>query len=86
MVRLVQISSDAKDSIRERYLYVLVDEHQDSSGVQNEFLAEVWGSVEKPNVFVVGDDRQLIYGFGEHHYHILKTLELFLMEQKLFRL
>jgi DNA helicase-2/ATP-dependent DNA helicase PcrA len=64
LVRLVQISSDAKDSIRERYLYVLVDEHQDSSGVQNEFLAEVWGSVERPNVFVVGDDRQLIYGFG----------------------
>lgn len=64
LVRLVEISDDARDTIREKYLYVLVDEHQDSSGVQNEFLTRVWGDVEKPNVFVVGDDRQLIYGFG----------------------
>lgn len=64
LVRLVEVSSEARDSIRERYLYILVDEHQDSSGVQNEFLAKVWGTTEKPNLFVVGDDRQLIYGFG----------------------
>lgn len=63
-VKLVEVSDDVRDTIRERYLYVLVDEHQDSSGVQNEFLARVWGEVEQPNVFVVGDDRQLIYGFG----------------------
>lgn len=64
LVRLVEISEDARDSIREKYLYVLVDEHQDSSGIQNDFLNLVWGGIEKPNVFVVGDDRQLIYGFG----------------------
>jgi DNA helicase-2/ATP-dependent DNA helicase PcrA len=64
LVRLVEISTDARDTIRERYLYILVDEHQDSSGVQNEFLTRVWGDIDKPNIFVVGDDRQLIYGFG----------------------
>jgi DNA helicase II / ATP-dependent DNA helicase PcrA len=64
MVKLVTECDEARDTIRERYLYVLVDEHQDSSGVQNEFLKQVWRDVEKPNVFVVGDDRQLIYGFS----------------------
>ncbi len=64
LVRLVEVSDDAQASIRERYLYVLVDEHQDSSGIQNEFLSKVWGDIESPNIFVVGDDRQLIYGFG----------------------
>ena len=64
LVRLVKNSDDARDTLRERFLYVLVDEHQDSSGVQNEFLESLFGDVEKPNVFVVGDDRQLIYGFG----------------------
>ncbi|MFZ4499937.1 MAG: ATP-dependent helicase [Minisyncoccia bacterium] len=64
LVRLVETSDDVRDSIRERYLYVLVDEHQDSSGIQNEFLRLVWGDTEQPNLFVVGDDRQLIYGFG----------------------
>lgn len=64
MVHLVTEFEDVRASLRERHLYVLVDEHQDSSGVQNEFLKQVWGPVEKPNVFVVGDDRQLIYGFS----------------------
>lgn len=63
-VRLVTMSEDARATIRENYLYVLVDEHQDSSSVQNAFLAAIWADTEKPNIFVVGDDRQLIYGFG----------------------
>jgi DNA helicase II / ATP-dependent DNA helicase PcrA len=64
LLRIVEESIEAADSIRERYLYVLVDEHQDSNRSQNEFLQKVWGKVEKPNIFVVGDDRQLIYGFS----------------------
>ncbi|MEK7569591.1 MAG: ATP-dependent DNA helicase [Patescibacteria group bacterium] len=66
MTILVELagSADVRSDILEQYLYVLVDEHQDSSGLQNEFLKKIWGDVEEPNIFVVGDDRQLIYGFG----------------------
>src|SRR3989338_2835709 len=64
LVKLVEMSEDVASEIREKYLYILVDEHQDSSRVQNEFLTKVWGEVEQPNIFVVGDDRQLIYGFS----------------------
>ncbi len=63
-VKIVELSDDARDDIRETYQYVLIDEHQDSSGVQNSFLKAVWRGVEQPNIFVVGDDRQLIYGFS----------------------
>jgi len=63
-VKLVEDFEDVRNDIRENYLYVLVDEHQDSSGVQNGFLKAVWCDVEKPNIFVVGDDRQLIYAFS----------------------
>lgn len=63
-VEIVEKSEDARDDIREAYQYVLIDEHQDSSGVQNAFLKAVWRGVEMPNIFVVGDDRQLIYGFS----------------------
>ena len=63
-VTLVENFDDVRADIYEQYLYVLVDEHQDSSGVQNAFLRAVWGEIEMPNIFVVGDDRQLIYGFG----------------------
>lgn len=61
---IVDESEEAKEYIQENFQYILVDEHQDSSGVQNAFLQKVWGDVEKPDIFVVGDDRQLIYGFG----------------------
>jgi len=64
LVKLVETSESVASEIREKYLYVLVDEHQDSSRVQNEFLVKVWGEVERPDLFVVGDDRQLIYGFS----------------------
>jgi DNA helicase-2/ATP-dependent DNA helicase PcrA len=63
-VEIVEKSEDARDDIRESYQYVLIDEHQDSSGVQNSFLKAVWKGTENPNIFVVGDDRQLIYGFS----------------------
>ncbi|HSU28898.1 MAG TPA: ATP-dependent DNA helicase [Chitinophagaceae bacterium] len=48
---------------QEKFLYILVDEYQDTSGTQNrlvELLISYW---EKPNVFVVGDDDQSIYRF-----------------------
>jgi len=61
---IIQTSDDVRASLQEENQYILVDEHQDSSGIQNEFLKAVWGDVENPNIFVVGDDRQLIFGFG----------------------
>ncbi len=79
LVKLVEISKDVVSEIRESYLYVLIDEHQDSSRVQNEFLKKVWAPLEKPDIFVVGDDRQLIYGFSgasiEHFAGFRKTFK-----------
>jgi DNA helicase-2/ATP-dependent DNA helicase PcrA len=63
-VKLVEEYDEVSSDIKENYLYVLVDEHQDSSGIQNSFLKAVWGKEDKPNIFVVGDDRQLIYAFS----------------------
>ncbi|MBI2630602.1 ATP-dependent helicase [Candidatus Nomurabacteria bacterium] len=77
LVRIMETSEEALADIREQYLYILVDEHQDSSRVQNEFLSRAWGEVEAPNIFVVGDDRQLIYGFAgasiDHFISFQKT-------------
>jgi DNA helicase-2/ATP-dependent DNA helicase PcrA len=49
---------------QEQYLYILVDEFQDTSGIQNKLLEQLlsfWG--DNPNIFVVGDDDQAIYEF-----------------------
>jgi DNA helicase-2/ATP-dependent DNA helicase PcrA len=63
-VKIAENDDNAREEIRVNYQYVLIDEHQDSSGIQNSFLKAVWQDTEKPNIFVVGDDRQLIYGFS----------------------
>ena len=48
---------------QEKYLYILVDEYQDTSGTQNKLVELLINFWDKPNVFVVGDDDQSIYRF-----------------------
>ena len=48
---------------QEQYLYILVDEYQDTSGTQNKLVQLLINYWDKPNVFVVGDDDQSIYRF-----------------------
>lgn len=47
--------------LRERWRHVLVDEHQDSNQLQLDIVYGLGG--ESPNVMVVGDPAQAIYGF-----------------------
>lgn len=48
---------------QERYLYLLVDEFQDTSGAQFELLQQLADYWDAPNLFVVGDDDQSIFRF-----------------------
>ena len=45
---------------QEQFLYMLVDEYQDTSGAQNELLFKLADYWDEPNLFVVGDDDQSI--------------------------
>ncbi len=58
-----QDNQDLLLDYQEQFLYLLVDEYQDTNGSQNrivELLISYW---EQPNIFVVGDDDQSIYRF-----------------------
>ncbi|MBS1511103.1 MAG: ATP-dependent helicase [Bacteroidetes bacterium] len=48
---------------QEKFQYILVDEYQDTSGIQNRLVQLLISYWQKPNVFVVGDDDQSIYRF-----------------------
>jgi len=50
-------------ALQERYQYVLVDEHQDTNAVQNRIVELLAGFFDRPNLFIVGDEKQAIYRF-----------------------
>jgi DNA helicase-2/ATP-dependent DNA helicase PcrA len=49
--------------VQEKYLYLLVDEHQDTNDSQNLMIRLIADFFESPNLFVVGDEKQAIYRF-----------------------
>ncbi|MEK7641675.1 MAG: ATP-dependent DNA helicase [Patescibacteria group bacterium] len=62
--------------IQERFLYILVDEHQDTNDAQNFIVALIAEFFETPNIFMVGDEKQAIYRFQG------ASVENFLLLQK----
>jgi DNA helicase-2/ATP-dependent DNA helicase PcrA len=60
-LRLLRSSPAARESIRARYRYILVDEFQDTNRAQSELVALL--AERHRNVTVVGDDDQSIYRF-----------------------
>jgi DNA helicase-2/ATP-dependent DNA helicase PcrA len=49
--------------LQEKFLYVLVDEHQDTNDAQNLLVHMIADFFESPNLFVVGDEKQAVYRF-----------------------
>lgn len=49
--------------IQEKFLYLLVDEHQDTNDSQNLMIRLIADFFENPNIFIVGDEKQAIYRF-----------------------
>jgi DNA helicase II / ATP-dependent DNA helicase PcrA len=61
-VRLLREHEDVRAKWAERYRYLMVDEFQDTNGLQLDLIRRL-ASGERPNVCVVGDDDQSIYGW-----------------------
>ncbi|HTY39766.1 MAG TPA: ATP-dependent DNA helicase [Candidatus Paceibacterota bacterium] len=63
-------------TLQESYLYILVDEHQDTNKAQNHIVERIASAWEDPNVFLVGDEHQAIYRFqgaSRENFHYFKT-------------
>ncbi len=62
--------------LQERYLYIHVDEHQDTNDAQNFIISMIAEFFDTPNIFIVGDEKQAIYRFQG------ASVENFLLLQK----
>ena len=65
-------TSSLLETVASKYKYIIVDEYQDTNTAQNDIVFNL--AKYCPNVFVVGDDDQIIYTFQGAH---LDTLEKF---------
>ncbi len=66
VVHAIEVYTELRYELQEKYQYIMVDEFQDTNLAQMRILRNLTNNpiVEgKPNVLVVGDDDQAIYGF-----------------------
>lgn len=62
-VRVLTEDESLRLQAQESLLYILADEHQDANRAQNALLELLSGFHERPNLFIVGDEKQAIYRF-----------------------
>lgn len=75
---ITQLENEAelRASVQERFLYVLIDEFQDTTAAQLRFsqlVADHHAADGKPNIMAVGDDDQAIYAFNGANLGNMRT-------------
>ncbi|KND47518.1 MAG: DNA helicase II / ATP-dependent DNA helicase PcrA [Parcubacteria bacterium C7867-004] len=81
---VLRIATDAlaedealRADLQEKYQYVLADEHQDANALQHALL-DALAFDEHPNLFIVGDEKQAVFGFqGADTTHFKTFLTLY---------
>lgn len=66
VVHAMEVHNDLKFNLQEKYLYIMVDEFQDTNVAQLRILHNLTDNPVnegRPNILVVGDDDQAVYGF-----------------------
>ncbi|HRQ86912.1 MAG TPA: ATP-dependent helicase, partial [Candidatus Saccharibacteria bacterium] len=89
VVQQLEYNDDLRFSLQEKYLYVSVDEFQDTNLAQMRIIHSLTNNPVaegKPNILVVGDDDQAIYSFQganvsnilnfKHHFPATKIIAL----------
>ena len=77
----LEAHADLRFTLQERYLYILLDEYQDTNEAQSrlvELLTDNPVNEGRPNVMAVGDDDQAIYAFqGANYSHMFNFYQCY---------
>lgn len=84
--KLLMENDEFRQSISIQYRYIMVDEYQDTNGIQADIVK--WLAIDHRNIMVVGDDSQSIYSFRGANYRnmfdfpsIFKETEIIKLEE-----
>ena len=83
-IRIFEKKPFVLEEVQERFKYILVDEFQDTSLLQYEFVSSI--ARKYHNIAVVGDDDQSIYSWRGANYENILRFEEDFPERKEFRL
>ncbi len=72
-VKLLGENTEVRKELSSRYKYILVDEFQDTSSIQYDFMRLLVG--EEKNICVVGDDDQSIYSWRGASFENIRRFE-----------
>ena len=67
-IKIVKDNEDIRDEIKEYFNEIMIDEYQDTSDIQEEFIK----LIENNNVYMVGDIKQSIYRFRNANPYIFQ--------------
>lgn len=67
-IKLIKENKDIQNSLKYYYKEIMIDEYQDTSDIQEEFIS----LIENNNVYMVGDIKQSIYRFRNANPNIFK--------------
>ena len=56
-------NEEVRTALAGRFQYLMIDEYQDTNEIQYEIFLPLLDELKKGNLFVVGDEKQSIYGF-----------------------
>jgi DNA helicase-2/ATP-dependent DNA helicase PcrA len=84
-IELLENYDDLREEITERYKYLFVDEFQDTSENNFQFLSLLLPENDK-NIFMVGDDYQSIYKFRHSKVEYIINIKKFFPEVKIHKL
>ena len=78
-LNLIQNDQSTRDELRKKFQYVIVDEYQDINPLQQKLIYALCRQPDEPstpplNLYVVGDERQSIYGFRDADCRLIREL------------
>jgi DNA helicase-2/ATP-dependent DNA helicase PcrA len=81
VVHALEVHNDLRFNLQEKYLYIMVDEFQDTNVAQMRIINSLTNNPVnegRPNIMVVGDDDQAIYSFqGADISNVLRFREVY---------